>query len=533
MEIIAVIPARAYSERIPNKNIRIVNNKPLIYYSINNALQSKYITRIIVTTDSKEVEIIAKQMGVECHIRSSELCQDSTTLDAVVYDAVKDCNYDYVVTLQPTSPLLKVESLDNAIEFCVDQNFDTIISVINAPKLAWKKENGVARPEYQERLNCQYLPPYYQETGAFLISRRNVVSSTSRIGEKIDVYEISREEAINVGYFQDLALVNRILQKKKVAFYVNGNNSRGMGHIYRSLELADEFYTKPDIYFDLNQTDIAAFGDTTHQIIPVNGLNDLLEKIKEKDYDVFINDILETSVDYMTALHNCIPNAKLINFEDDGEGIYQADLVFNALYENNTISHVKGGEKYYIAPKLFLFYQPVEIKEEVENVFISFGGADPRNYTDRLLNVITKDDKYKKYHFYVVIGRAKKNVEELLKFNEYENIDVLYDISNMPEIMSKCDIALSSRGRTGYELAMLGIPTIAMAQNVCEEKHGFVCHENGFNYLGLDPSDVIIETNLNMFLQLGKDERKKMQDVMLRKDLRNGRRRVMNLINSL
>ena len=103
----------------------------------------------------------------------------------------------------------------------------------------------------------------------------------------------------------------------------------------------------------------------------------------------------------------------------------------------------------------------------------------------------------------------------------------------MPEIMSKCDIGLTSRGRTGYELAVLGIPSIAMAQNKREEKHGFVCHENGFNYLGLNPSDLIIEANLDLYLHLTKEEREKLQEILLSKDLRNGRQRVMNLINSL
>ena len=73
MKILAVIPARAGSKGIPNKNIRLVNNKPLIYYSIKNALESKWITDVIVTTDSPEIEIIAKQMGVIYKQRDEKL----------------------------------------------------------------------------------------------------------------------------------------------------------------------------------------------------------------------------------------------------------------------------------------------------------------------------------------------------------------------------------------------------------------------------------------------------------------------------
>lgn len=535
MDFIAIIPARANSKRIPNKNIRLLNSRPLVSYAIQNALASKYITRVVVTTDSKEVEIIARQFGVECIQRKQFLCQDETTLDPVIFDAVSDLQCDYVVTLQPTTPLLKVDSLDSAIEKCIETPaIDTIVSVINFPRLAWEKDGDKFIPLYNERLNCQYLPPYYRETGAFIISKKEVLTEQNCIGNRVDVFETSQEEAINISTFQDLAIANSILQGKRVGIYVNGNNTRGIGHIYRSLELADEFYSKPDIYFDQNQTDISVFGNTTHKLIPVNGLDELLVKLKEKNYDIFINDILSTSIDYMIALRNCIPNAKLVNFEDEGEGIYQADLVFNALFQERNLPRVKAGESYYIAPKLFMFYRPIPIKEYVKNVLITFGGADPRNYTDRILEIITaSQEKYESFHFTVILGCAKQNVEGILEYNKYPNIEVLFDISNMPEIMSKCDIAVTSRGRTGYELAILGIPSIAIAQNEREESHGFICHENGFNYLGLNPSNKVIETNLDLYLHLSKEERQECQRQMLKKDLRNGRRRVMGLINSL
>lgn len=73
------------------------------------------------------------------------------------------------------------------------------------------------------------------------------------------------------------------LESKSVAIYVNGNNKRGIGHIYRALELADEFYTKPDIYYDVNQTDVKVFGQTTHTLIPVNGIYDLFKRCRKSN----------------------------------------------------------------------------------------------------------------------------------------------------------------------------------------------------------------------------------------------------------
>ena len=534
MKILAVIPARAGSKGIPNKNIRIIGGHPLVYYSIKNALNSTFITDVIVSTDSPEVKIIANQMGADVKWRRQELCGDAVTLDSVIYDAIpQNTKWDYVVTMQPTSPTLKVETLDKAIEFAIKNGLDTVISAINAPHLTWGVKEGKKVPNYKERLNRQYLPPCYYETGAFVISKANIVTEKTRIGKNVDVYEVSEDESQDVDTFEDLRSVAATLNKQKVAFYVNGNNKRGIGHIYRALELADEFFVKPDIYYDSNQTDPKVFGKTTHKLIPVNGIGELFEKCKENNYSIFINDILTTTIDYMIALRNVLPKAKIINFEDDGEGILKADLVFNALFEKSDFPQIHSGEKYYISGKTFMFYKPIEIKEKVKKVFISFGGADPQCYSDRLLKMISDDEAYKSFEFIVVLGRAKNNVDQLLEYNKYENIKVLYDVSNMPELMTSCDIGITSRGRTGYELAMLGIPSISMAQNAREEKHGFVCNENGFTYIGLNPADEIIESNLKMYLSLSKQSRLSFQQKLLSHDLKGGRTRIMSLINSL
>ncbi len=533
MKIAAIIPARAGSKGIPNKNIRIVSGRPLVYYAIHNALSSRFITDVIVTTDSPEVSIIAEQLGAACKWRDAELCGDTISLDAVVCDALpKDQVWDYVVTMQPTSPTLQVETLDYAIQYAIDGDFDTVISVINAPALSWSKEGEIFRPNYEKRMNRQYLPPCYKETGAFFVSKASVVMPTSRFGPKIGIYEVSEEEAVDIDTFQDIQAAAAILERPKVAIYVNGNNARGIGHIYRALELADEFFVKPDIYYDIHQTSRSVFGTTTHRLIPVNGIADLFERCRKEQYTLFINDILSTSLDYMFGLKSVLPQGKIVNFEDDGEGAAQADLVFNALYPEEPQSKIKGGERYYIASKPFMLYEPIAIKERVRRVFICFGGSDPQNYTDRLLRMITKPE-YLEYEFTVVLGREKENVDALLEYNRYPNIQVHYDVANMPKLMSACDVGITSRGRTGYEHAILGIPVIIMAQNAREEKHGGLRNENGFTYIGQNPPDEVIESTLNMYLAMSKESRQRYQNLLLDRDFRGGRKRVMNLINNL
>ncbi len=532
--VLAVIPARKEDNKIPNRNVRIVGGHPLIYYTIKTALASKYITDIIVTTDSDEIQIIAEEMGVQCRKRAPQLCENSVSLDEVVYDAVTDTmKWEYIVTMEPVCPLLKTQTVDNAICFMKDNELDTLISAKKSHVFLWKTdENGKKSPDFNKRMNFALVEPGYIECGAFLVCKSAVLSHKTRIGEKIDLFEVPKLEAKEVTNLFDLQNIDSILSCPNVAIYVNGNSKRGLGHIYRVLDLADEFYTKPVIYYDKNQTKREYFGNISYHLVPIDGIEDLIEHCEKEKYTLFINDVLNTTKDYMIKLKQAMPSAKIINFEDDGEGNLEADLVINALYASGRIGNICGGEKYYIAKRLFLLYEPISIHEKVKKIIITFGGADPQNYTDRLITIISKSE-YDNYDFIVVLGRAKENIDELMEFNQKDNIDVLYDVNNMAALMCSCDLAFTSRGRTGYELAMLGIPTIAMAQNELEEKHSFICDDNGYIYLGLNPTDEMIEKTLKKCLLSSKSNRLKLQDKLLEHDLRNGRRRVMNVIRNL
>ena len=534
MKILAVVPACEGSASLPNKNIRMINGKPMIYYSINNARKSEYISDILVTTNSEDILAIARQMGTMVRQRDSSLCSPSVSLDKVVYDAgesVDYSEYDYVVTMQSISPTLKHTTLDNAIRKTIECGCDTMISVVNRSNFYWSVENGRAVPYQKERMNKHQLTPYYMETGAFLITRPKFITESSRIGDKVELYELCPDEAVDVFTFGDLKQAENIISRKSVAFFANGNNQIGLGHIYRVLQLADEFFTKPDIYFDSNITKREFFGQTKHNLISVDGKEGLYAALKETRYDVFINDILSTSAEYMSKLKQAMPDARIVNFEDEGDGAPMADMVFNALYEESVSPNVRFGSEYFIAPKLFLLYEPVEIREKVRDVLITFGGADPCNYTDTMLDII-KDVRYDDIRFHVVIGRAKANFSELMECRK-SNIEMLYDISNMPEVMSQCDIAFTSRGRTGFELALLGIPSVSIAQNEREELHNFMSAQNGFDYLGRNPSADAMKAALDRLLLMNSEQRGRIQKKMLAKNLRYGRKHILNLIDNM
>ena len=533
-KIVAVIPARAGSKGVPNKNVRFIAGKPLIAYAIDNALNSKFITDIIISTDSEDVKIIAGLKNAKVHERSQDLCGDMVTLDAVIYDAVKNYDCDYVVTMQPTSPTLKPETLDAAIEQAISTDVDTLISVQNKPHLAWiKNELGELVPAYKERLNRQYMPPYYIETGAFVIAKKDVVTEKTRIGKKVSVFEISPDEAVDIDSFDDLIVSKNILRREKIAFYVRGNDLIGRNSIIRSLELADSFNSKVDIFFDSAKTPESLFGKTTHNLIKTVNLQDLSKKLYEGEYTIFINDIAETTADYMQIVKKSLPKAKIINFEDYGPGSIYADIVFNSLPTNQNSANVMNDAKYFIPNKKFLYYPPVKIKERVKNIFISFGGIDAQNYTDRLLQIVSQA-KYKDKNFYIVLGCGKFNKEKLQKaYENYSNIFIFKDVSNMPSIMTACDIGITSSGRTCYELALLGIPCITLSQNDMEENNVFICQKNGFQRLGINPSDATIENMLDLYIKMSQADREFQQTLLLKHDLKNGCEHVVKQVNAI
>jgi spore coat polysaccharide biosynthesis predicted glycosyltransferase SpsG len=470
-------------------------------------------------------------MGVKLHQRSDELSSKNVALDLVIHDVFNEYNlsdYDYVVTMQSISPTLKTETLDKAIAEYIQNGSDTMISVSNRARYYWEMTENGPKPLISNRINRHLLPPFYMETGAFLITKSEFIKPDTRLGEKISLFELSGDESVDVDDFGHLKLVESILRKKTIAFYVNGNNKIGLGHIYRVTELADEFFTKPDIYYDINQTDSSVFGSIKHNICPVDGTTGLFNALRENHYDCFINDILSTDTKFMTELRSYVGDGKIINFEDDGEGAKLAAVVINALYEERYCSNMSVGHEYFIASKLFLLSESIKIKDTVKTVLLTFGAADPQNYTDRLMKFITAE-KYKDIEFVVILGKAKQNVEQLMSYDG-GNIKILHDVSNMPELMSVCDLAITSRGRTGFELALLGVPTLCIAQNQREARHDFLSEKNGYKYIGLNPNDEMLEKSLADFVSLSKEERVQAQRKMLSQNLTNGRKHIADLI---
>ena len=222
-KILAVILARGGSKRLPRKNILNFLDKPLIAWTIQAALDSKYIDRVIVSTDDKEIASISKRYGADVpFMRTSKLATDeSTSIDVVLHlisQLTKNSEmYDYVILLQPTSPLRTVKNIDNSIELLQNNKYEAVISVCktehspqwcNTLPIDGDLSNFLDRSILNKR--SQELEQYYRLNGAIYLCNidRLRQEKTFFFRTKCKAYIMSRKSSVDIDTVDDLIIAN-------------------------------------------------------------------------------------------------------------------------------------------------------------------------------------------------------------------------------------------------------------------------------------------------------------------------------------
>lgn len=538
MNILVVIPARGGSKGIPRKNLRTLAGKPLIYYGIQTALKSKYKLDVYVSSDDDEILSISQKVGAKVIKREASKAQDVTTLDPVIYDTylkakeLETKEYDIIVTLQPTSPLLKTYSLDSAIEIMLNKSsIDTVIAANDDTHLTWKKEDDKFIPNYKERVNRQYLIPVFKETGGFLITRSNIISENNRIGKNVELYLLDSGENIDIDTYEDWNLCEYYIKRKKILFVVSGYQEIGLGHVYNTLLIANDILNH-SIEFLVDKKSQLAYDkiSSKNYTVHIQKNENIIDDIKHITADIIINDRLDTDASYIMDLKKL--GAKVVNFEDLGSGAQKADLVINAIYpEKEVLPKHYFGHDYFVLRDEFILTQPRVVSTKVKNVLLTFGGVDPNNYTLKVLDSIYNYCQKSNISISVVAGFGYSNYDKLSKF---EAINIYQNVLDISEHMKKSNIIFTSAGRTTYEIASLNVPAIVMAQNERELTHFFASEEYGFINLGLGynlQNEEILKTFSD--LEANYEARKYMSELMAKTDLASGRKQTLKLINDL
>lgn len=235
MKTLALIPARGGSKRIPNKNIKLLSRNPLIAYTIGSAKKSKYINRIVVSTDSEEIAEVSKKYGAEVpFLRPKSISQSDSTEMQFFEHALdwfkKNENYepDLIVLLYPTSPFRKPESINKAIEEMLRHpEADSLRSVklcSEHPYKMWTIEEGYLKPYVKNKnsnihtLSYQLFPKVYIQNASIYITKPATIrNKKSPVGDIVIPFIMDEIESIDINSQIDFQFAEMIISNLEVS----------------------------------------------------------------------------------------------------------------------------------------------------------------------------------------------------------------------------------------------------------------------------------------------------------------------------
>ncbi len=229
-KILGVITARGGSKGIPRKNIKNLCGKPLIAYTIEAAKKSKLLSKFVVSTEDVEIAEVSRKLGADVpFMRPAELAQDKSASIDVIKHAVNWLDeklheeYDYIMILQPTSPLRTAEDIDNCIKKIVETNADSVISMMKLvdfiPVKLKKIENDLILPLLQDEGKLasrrQDSQDVYKRNAAIFLTKKDLIMSDDLFGSASRPYIMPPERSVDINEEIDFELAEFWLNKQK------------------------------------------------------------------------------------------------------------------------------------------------------------------------------------------------------------------------------------------------------------------------------------------------------------------------------
>lgn len=484
-----MIPARGGSRGVPRKNVRLLGGVPLIVHSIRAAVLAVPASHVFVMTDDDEIAAVARSEGVG--VLREERTTGLATLDDVARKVLAElvqfgaAPEDAFLTVQPTCPFIRPERITEASNMLA-KGAGSVITVVDDRHLGWRiGSDGMPEPDYAARVNRQFLPPQFRESGAVIGCRIETLMATgTRINQPVRLVEVTKAEALDIDDFSDWAVAEHMVSRRRIVIRVDGGPTLGLGHIYRALALAQE----------LARHDVLLVTDASQQLggrilsdypfphQPVDGEAGFLALLAERPADLVILDQLDTETGYVRAVR--AHAGRIVTFEDLGPGAAECDLLVSDLYENINVPperQLQGLANSVLAPHFETLGGPRLFQEKVGRILVVFGGTDPSRLTEKALSALSlaKFDG----HVDLILGPG---LGRSVSLDDYSlNGEVLRNVRYMPEVMHRADLALSSAGRTVTELLTCGVPVLCMCQNDKELTHTHAAARYGVVNLGL------------------------------------------------
>jgi CMP-N-acetylneuraminic acid synthetase len=220
MNIVALVPMRHHSQRVPGKNYRVLAGKPLFHHIIETLLAVSEINRIVVDTDSEQVMDGLRQYfpSVKIIVRPESLRADDVPMNEILIHDTSLFPADFYLQTHSTNPLLKSESISKAIQLLITNypGRDSLFSVTRLQTRLYDQHGSALNHDPRELIQTQDLPPVYEENSCIYIFRReNLLAKRHRISDKPLMFEIAADEAWDIDEELDFAICDFLLTRKR------------------------------------------------------------------------------------------------------------------------------------------------------------------------------------------------------------------------------------------------------------------------------------------------------------------------------
>ena len=500
LRVLCVVPARGGTDSVPYLNIKRLGDRPLLAHTLEAAKGAACVDRVVVTTDDPRVAEVAKAHGGEVpFLRPTDLAADIPSLKPVIVHAVREIEKagdraDIVVVLQATSPFREAEAVDQAVDRLVTGNYDTVLSVTEDRTLNWRASDGMLAPLFQKEGRREEQEPVYKENGAVVALRRAVLDSPGRFGDRVGYLVLDKRAAFTVHDLEDFWMAERLLAQPRVLFRVDGGAQVGMGHVYRSLAIADALRagSRAEIAFLMSADHTEGLLTVSRHGYPVRvvagkAAGAALDHIRDFAPAILINDLPTIESAYLTALSHL--GATTVNLVDTLADLdtteHYAHVIVSAMnHDRETPEGFYGGPAYAILRDQFRGREK-EVRDEARMVLLSFGGSDPQGLTLKAARAL--EGLAPAVTVLAVAGPAfsYRKEFEALEPTLKRRVPLINEAA-IADLMLEADVVVGSGGMSVYEIAALGTPGIVLGQNLREDQRMREFARHGtIDYLGL------------------------------------------------
>jgi CMP-N,N'-diacetyllegionaminic acid synthase len=220
-----IIPARGGSKGVPGKNIRSVAGKPLLAWSIEDALESQYVSHVFVSTDDAAISDVAREFGAEVIDRPATLARDESSSESALLHALemivsRHKEPDKVVFLQATCPIRTGEDIDLALAWFDENEADSLLSASPSHAILWEEHDGKAVPighAPAKRMRRQDMAAQFRENGSIYIFKPSVLRTfNSRFGERTVLFKMREEDGLDIDSIADFERAERALNNPRL-----------------------------------------------------------------------------------------------------------------------------------------------------------------------------------------------------------------------------------------------------------------------------------------------------------------------------